>query len=369
VVRRKKGKMKNEYKRVAIKNPFAAQAKILWHTDRLCSFLRNGSTFPVHIEISPTSVCNMSCEWCISSYLRRNEHIQCKTLKRFLYEFRDLGGMAIGWSGGGEPTLYPDFKEVIEEAQFRGLKQGVFTNGLFKDELIEPIGECMDWVRFSLDTTDKEIFCDKKGVRGESYEKVLSNLKSLCEYPARVVVNVELDKWNVTHMEEVIATSKLLGADVVQIRPLMPRPYKKDEMVDSAFFSRCLPLLKRLENMGDEHCQVFISWDKFEDFIAGEPYGRTYDKCQYHHFFCVLNANGDLGVCMYRLDDPNFIFGNVNESSLRSIWNGEKRKAVIQHCNEDIDFSKCQVCCKGGELNKLLHFIRNPDPKSDPDFF
>lgn len=361
--------MKNKtFHSVDKKNPFGAQTKMLWHMDRLCSFKEKGSAFPVHVEISPTNRCNMSCEWCISSYLRGQETLDIKVLKRFLREFHDLGGKAIGWSGGGEPTQYPDFVEAIKEASDIGLKQGLFTNGLFKKSLIETIGENMVWVRLALDTTDKKSFAEKKCVSENALGKVLSNIKGLSEYPARLITNTELAKWNANHMENFVKVSRQYGANIAQIRPVLPRPYKA-EKVDRDFYADYLPKLKQLEKMGDDNFQVFISWDKFEDFVNGKIYGRSYDKCQYHHFFCVLNANGDLGVCMYRLNDPNFIFGNIYETSLEGIWSGKKRKEVIKHCNEKMDFSKCQVCCKGHELNKFLHSLQNPILGSDPDFF
>jgi len=354
--------------RVDRRNPFGAQAKILWHTDRLCSFLREGSAFPVHVEISPTNHCNMSCEWCISSYLRSREFMEITVLKRFLREFHDLGGRAIGWSGGGEPTCHPKLAEAIEEAADVGLKQGLFTNGLFPKRLIKVIGENMVWVRLALDTTNPQSFSQKKGVNEKALGKVLSNIRELSEYPVRVITNAELAEWNADHMENIIKASEQCGADIAQIRPVLPRPYT-EEKINRDFYIAQLQRLREYEEMGGAEFKVFISWDKFEDFINGEPYGRTYDKCQYHHFFCVLNANGDLGVCMYRLNDDNFIFGNIYKKSVKEIWESEKRKKVIKYCNGGIDFSKCQICCKGQELNKFIHFIQNPNLRSDPDFF
>jgi radical SAM protein with 4Fe4S-binding SPASM domain len=286
----------------------------------------------------------------------------------FLNEFRALGGYAIGWSGGGEPTLYPHLAEAIEAAADIGLEQGLFTNGLFSKRLIKVLGENMTWVRFALDTVDKESFSKKRGVTENALGTVLNNMKQLSGYPTRIISNTELAAWNADHMEDFIETSKQYGADIVQIRPALPRPYM-NEKVDRAFYIGQLPKLREYEQMGDKDFQVFISWDKFDDLTRGEPYGRTYDKCQYHHFFCVLNANGDMGVCMYRLDNPNFIFGNIYAKTVKEIWEGNKRKEVIKYCNGQIDFSECQICCKGLELNKILHFIQNPNPKSDPDFF
>lgn len=360
--------MKNKtFHRVDRKNPFGTQVKILWHLDRLCPFIEKGSAFPVHVEISPTNYCNMSCEWCISSYLRSREFMDINVLKRFLNEFYDLGGKAIGWSGGGEPTCYPKLAEAIKEASDIGLKQGLFTNGLFSERLIRVIGENMIWVRLALDTTDKKSFSQKKGVNEKALGKVLNNIKKLSEYPTRIITNTELAEWNANDMEDFIKLSKQYGANIAQIRPVLPRPYMA-EKINRDFYITQLPKLREYEKMGDDNFKVFVSWDKFEDFVNGKPYGRTYDKCQCHHFFCVLNANGDLGVCMYRLDDQNFVFGNVYRQTVKGIWESEKRKETIKYCNDKMDFNKCQVCCKGHEINKFLHFIQNPNPRSDPDF-
>ena len=360
----------NVYGRIDNFNPFGTRTKMLWHTDRLCQFLQTGSTFPVHIEISPTSVCNMNCDWCISSYLRKNEHIDKDLLLMFLLDFKSLGGKAIGWSGGGEPTCYPHLESAILKTDELGLKQGLFTNGLIPKDMIELIGTKMSWIRFALDTTNRTAFCEKKHVAAHVFDDVLHNLEQISSYPARLVVNAELDKWNATHMGDVVDTAFELGADVVQIRPVLPRPYISAENVDTDFYRRMTPMLFALEAQSTLKRQIFISWDKFVVFSdAEDPKQRLYNKCQYHNFFCVLNSNGDLGVCMYRLDDDNFIFGNLHDNTLEDIWRSEKRKSVVTHCNERMDFDKCQICCKGHELNNLLYYIQHPLKRSDPDFF
>ena len=70
---------------------------------------------------------------------------------------------------------------------------------------------------------------------------------------------------------------------------------------------------------------VVVSWDKFED-LERNDFGRTYVKCLYHFFICVLNANGDLCVCMYHLDDQRFTFGNIYLDSIEEIWNSRRRQ-------------------------------------------
>ena len=108
--------------------------------------------------------------------------------------------------------------------------------------------------------------------------------------------------------------------------------------------------------------RVAISWDKFEDVndTTGN-FGRTYSKCLYHYLCCVLNADGDLCVCMYHLGDRAFSFGNIYEQTADEIWAGPKRREVIGMCTSSLDLSSCQVCCKGHEINKLLSQFENLD--------
>ncbi len=95
---------------------------------------------------------------------------------------------------------------------------------------------------------------------------------------------------------------------------------------------------------------------------------RGYDRCVYHYFTCILNADGDLCVCMYHLGDRRFSFGNIYESSVAEIWHSEQRRKVVAMCLNALDFSTCQACCKGHEINKLIHFIDHPDPAADINF-
>jgi len=351
-------------------NPFSLQTKILWHHDRLFNFLNKGSSFPVEIEINPTNYCNEKCVWCISSYSHKKEEgIDKDVLLRFIEEYKEMGGKSIIWSGGGEPTCYPHLKEAILKAAKLGIKQGLMTNGFFNEDLIPILGKHMGWVRFSLDTADKERYKKMKGV--DAFDTVVKNIKLLTKTPVRVVTNMNMAEWNVDEIEKMAEFSKEIGADGFQIRPILGRPYgdSYNKQSDKEFILKQWKRLQDLDKFKEEKFKVFISWDKFHDVIDEENnHGRIYNKCQYHHFIAVLNSNGEFTVCMYRLNDPKFVFGNVNEKSLKEIWNSDKRKEVIDHCDNKIDFSKCQVCCKGHELNKFLHRIQNPIKSSDPDF-
>jgi organic radical activating enzyme len=62
--------------------------------------------------------------------------------------------------GGGEPTVYPKFAEVITRMKAAGLQLGVVTNGTGMGRILEIADhfDGRDWVRLSLDSGSDEIF-------------------------------------------------------------------------------------------------------------------------------------------------------------------------------------------------------------------
>jgi MoaA/NifB/PqqE/SkfB family radical SAM enzyme len=381
-------------------NPFATQAKMLWHLDRLMQWKLTGDTFPVQMEVNLTNHCNEACRWCISAYSHlsnpamtkeererqlgrlqenpafashpeRRRGLELGHLRTFLREAKDSGLKSVAWSGGGEPTTHPQFTEAVRSAAELRLQQGLMTNGLYPPSYVPVIGNNLRWLRVSLDTLDARKYEYHKQTKG--FPSVIQNIKELVSYPVKVGINMNLAAWNVDEVLSMAEWSRDVGAAYFQIRPILGLPfemknngpYRKQPEID--WLRKVKPLLLEAERIRTDKFQVCVSWDKFKD-LEEETFGRTYTKCLYHFFFCVLNADGDLCVCMYHLGDRRFSFGNIYEDSLGRIWRSEKREQVIRMCADNLDLSTCQVCCKGHEINKFLHLVENPDASTDINF-
>ena len=330
------------------KNPYDLKLKLICKENitRLVAYQHTGSCVPISMEISPTNRCNLKCSWCISKQYHRNESLGIDALISFLRQFKQLGGKSITWSGGGEPTRYRYFTEAVLEADRLGIDQGLMTNGLFGKGALNIAGHKMKWIRVSLDTVNRERYKSMKGV--DALDKVMTNIKELSVLPARLIVNMNVAQVNEDEIIDVALKAKELGAGGFQLRPVLPIPSDMTTYIPPGI-QDAVGGLKYLSNDGF-FCN--ISYDKFEDML--QP--REYTSCTYHNFVCVLNANGDISVCMYRLYEDEFTFGNIYENELKAIWVSPKRQEVIKHCT-DMDFSRCQICCKGHELNTFLHYI------------
>lgn len=343
-------------------SPFATQAKILFHMDRVNDWKIQGcySSRPLAVEINLTDYCNLDCQWCISSnYIKKTSQDKEK-LFDFLSDFKALGGKSITLSGGGEPTTYPFFTEIVEKAVSLKLNIGLMTNGVFSPKLLKVIGENLTWVRVSLDTVNKEKYKQWKGL--DCVDIVLDHIERLSEYPVKLGVNCNVSAgMDVNDIVDFIAATKELDVDYIQFRPILPRYYMEETIEINQ------PVWDFLQEKYLHDPIMAFSFDKLADLSNGSS-KFPYKSCEGHFFSFVLDSNGDVNVCMYHTENDKFIMGNINTSSFVDIWLGAKRRLVADNCR-NLDFeSECQVCCKLHELNKFLEFYMNPDKSMDINF-
>jgi radical SAM protein with 4Fe4S-binding SPASM domain len=347
----------NNYLRLKGGNPFGSQAKMLHHLDRLEEYRTTGDSRPILCEVNLTNQCRLKCEWCISSNFEGPATLEPGPALRFFREFHALGGQAVTFSGGGEPTEHYAFRVLAQGAKTTGLALGLMTNGAFSETLVSDIGKGFDWLRVSLDTVDPDEYTRWKGV--PLVGNVLRNLKELKRYPVKVGVNV-----NVTARHTREGVAQLIAevsdkADYLQFRPVLPRYYLGEEPETN---TDVWDWLKEVT----APVPINLSSDKLNDIETREFF--PFRSCDGHVFNPVLDANGDLVSCMYHPGEPEFVFGNIYQNTLREIWSSGRRQTAMRHI-EELDYREsCQICCKLTELNRLLDFIGHPEETPDISF-
>ncbi len=350
-------KLTNNYVRLKGNNPFGAQAKMLLYTDRLNEYLTKGDTRPIEMEINLTNRCNLSCFWCINQNFRNQEELDDEALCKFMQSFRAMGGKSLVFSGGGEPTLYSYFEAVTVVARLEGIKLGLMTNGIYPKSFTDLIGNNFQWVRFSLDTLDSEKYKKWKGADG--VRKVLDNICALSGYPVHVGVNCNI---SLEHTIKDIKSFLWLKNVVsyLQFRPVLPRYFLKESTKINK------ELWKYLAKHKHKIDFINLSNDKLSDLKTKTYF--PFRSCEGHFFVPVLNANGDVCVCMYHPDDQRFVFGNIYKTDFKKVWKSARRKKVIEFVR-GLDYHKhCQICCKLTETNRFLDYIRNPEEVRDHEF-
>jgi organic radical activating enzyme len=296
-------------------DPFA---KLLRNGDRVKSWLETGKSIPILAEIAPTGYCNASeldCPWCSFKNSRESRQISSKTMIRVLEDIAKFGIKAINWTGGGEPTIHPNFGEFVRSAQQNGLKQGLFTNGFTKI----PEQEAFEWIRISLTR--------------RNYKAIKRP-----EVPFGICLNQTKDQ-SADELRKLCSDARDFGAVYFQVRPALANFYETQSCLETPEF------LKEYET---DQFEVYVTPYKYKEYLQK----RAYSKC-FGYFFCPsINWRGQLGVCLYLMMlDGKFMFGDLNNENFSEIWS---------RIPDFIDvIPECQICCKNHEINRGLFAAKN----------
>ncbi|RLA52397.1 MAG: hypothetical protein DRR42_07645 [Gammaproteobacteria bacterium] len=124
-------------------------------------FTRVPDIAPISINLDLTTACNFACDHCVDlDILNTGIRFDHGKLLSSLELMAKKGLRSVIVIGGGEPTLYPKFTEVIRFMKDLGLQVSIVSNGTGNDKIAE-VADCMDendWVRLSLDSGTDETF-------------------------------------------------------------------------------------------------------------------------------------------------------------------------------------------------------------------
>jgi len=153
------------------------------------------------MTIQITDRCNLSCEKCNKRSFENRDMPFDKVIE-IINQGKALGLRHIHFTGG-EPTLYPEFHEVVRHCVSKGIRVDMSTNGYFNEDVMKKIVDAginsinVSWddiwkkppcIDFVFDY-DRDIFLNHM-VMPSSYFKLVDFLIYVMQYPK--IVDVQL---------------------------------------------------------------------------------------------------------------------------------------------------------------------------------
>lgn len=180
--------------------------------------IRGNRRFPMVLMLEPLYACNLACLGCAME--RHTGKVEDRLQLSKCFEAAEACGAPIVSICGGEPTLYPELKELITGIIERRRHIYLCTNALLLDTKvfgkIAPhkrltINVHLDGLRHTHDTV-----CDRQGV----FEKAISMIKEGKTLGYHVTTNTTVFKdTEIQEIEELCATVSQLGVDGMLIAP------------------------------------------------------------------------------------------------------------------------------------------------------
>ncbi len=159
-------------------------------------------------ELSP--MCNLACKMC---YVRKTpaevkaHHRPIMTLDQWkrLGDQAEEAGTLFLLLTGGEPFLWPDFRELYEYLHRKGFLISINTNGSLIDE---DTVECLlehppARINITLYGASEEAYHNLCGVSGV-FERIAQNVDRLLEAGIHIKLNSSLTQYNATDLEKIL---------------------------------------------------------------------------------------------------------------------------------------------------------------------
>lgn len=94
------------------------------------SWFSGARVVPNHLQLNITNKCNLKCNFCSCADRDLSQWLTKEKILSELTTFRDIGGKSVTIAGGGDPTVHPQFDEIIGAIHDLGIKIGLVTNGI-----------------------------------------------------------------------------------------------------------------------------------------------------------------------------------------------------------------------------------------------
>lgn len=305
---------------------------------------QNQSAISGSLELLP--VCNMNCDMCYVrlSYDEMMRQGGVRTLDEWLHIARQMweAGVLFLLLTGGEPLLYPNFKELFLELKKMGMILTINTNGTLIDEdMAEFFGKNKPRrINITLYGTSEKTYEELCHYPG-GYEKVLKGIRLLKEQNVDVKLAGSLTKKNKEEIFTFVEVGKRLGCPVRIDTYMMPAVRERQNSYN--FQARLAPkeaakirMYALKAEMGEELFKRYM-----EEMILKVEY-MTREEDNPGHMNCfagrssfTINWKGEMRPCVI-LNEPSISVMKVGFQEAWKYMTRETKKIVLN--------PKCSTC-------------------------
>jgi MoaA/NifB/PqqE/SkfB family radical SAM enzyme len=343
------------------------RAKVFKHLDRVAAWQAGHTPAPVSIEWDLSNRCSLGCQDCHFAHTHTKGPWVAKSrflpmhfesvgdladaslVKRSLTDVAVAGVQSVIWSGGGEPTLHPDWRAIVKHAAGVGLQQGMYTlGGHLTEDSAQELANYAAFVVVSLDAADGDAYADEKGVPRERFAAACQGIHWLANAGATVGVSFLLHAYNWRRAEAMVSLARTLGATYATFRPAIrfkaSMPCIADD--DPSWVSQAWPTLSGLAAMSD----VEIEPQRFAAYRDWTGHG--YQHCLGIRLNATITPDGRVWICPNRRGMPESCLGDLRAESFGTIWARHPARFRVDDA--------CRVMCRLHPVNETLADIEAP---------
>lgn len=344
--------------------------KAINHMDRILAHGLGKATYPVHVEIHPTTRCNHRCKRCAAVIPKipggerlelaysRDTDIPLHRLLDIIDEFADCGVKAVTLCGGGEPMIYRGIHELLSKIIDRKIALGIITNlNLDLDPALTELLKRAVFIRVSLDAADEGTYrVLHRPQDGGDFARVLRNIRLLQHDGLDLGINYLVQKENYLHVEKAAALARDLGVAYIRFTPAHTIQEGREYL---PIWDEIVSQFEKARRYDGERFTVLGAVERFRNMVENR---KDYARCVYHEFHPILGADMSLYPCCVLNYFKGFDIVSLAKRSFSEAWNDPARRRF----SSTLDPSLCPPCWFDAQ-NRLMNYMVLED-KRHADF-
>ncbi len=339
--------------------------KLMFHPREVVRWLKGDAVYPLYVEISPSGACNHRCRFCALDFMGyESRFLETTILKERITELAAVGVKSIMYAGEGEPLLHPDIAEIVIHTREVGIDVAVTTNGtLLGRAVFSEICGSLSWLRVSLNAGCPETYAGLHRTRPDDFDTVVGVLSTASEIirateaSCTLGVQMVLLPENAGEAVRLASIVKAAGAHYFSVKPHSQHPGSRNREYEKIDYAPFMSLSGELASLADDSFHVIFRTRAMDKTSAGK---RGYDRCNALPFWSYIDAGGSVWGCSSHLGDRRFWLGNIVESRIKDIWQGDVRKNFMVGVAREFNPSLCRVNCRMDEVNRYLWDLAHP---------
>ncbi len=336
--------------------------KLIFHPERVAGWQRGENIYPIELEVSLTNACNHRCIFCAVDYTGYQPTMLDKDiLKKNIPEFAKKGVKSIIYAGEGEPLLHKNAPDIINRTKENGIDAAMSTNGvLLTPDVSKECLASLTWIRFSTAAITDRTYEKIHQCRQGDLSLVLSNMEEAVrvkrDQKASTTIGVQLlllpdNKREVVPMAKEL---KQIGVDYFTVKPFSQHPQSRNILqVD---YQEMMDVEQELIELATEDYKIYFRAHSMQKLTCR----RDYSQCLALPFMVYIDAKGNLWPCIVFMGNKELSYGNLYQESFQDIWEGDRRKQLVEYFSKMDLEQNCRELCRLDEMNKYLNELKHP---------
>lgn len=336
--------------------------KLIYHPDVVARWMKGENIYPIEIEISPSGACNHRCIFCAVDYIGYQPNFLDKNIiLRDISRMSKKGLKSVICSGEGEPLLNKDMPDIANSIKACGIDVAMSSNGaLFTKEIASDCLEAFTWIRFSVASMEERSYDKIQRGKFGDLDRVRTNLgeavKIKKDRKLKTTLGVQclLLPDNMSQLPDMAKQLREIGVDYLTVKPYSQHLHSKNTFqID---YEAMLELEQELKQYVTHNFAIYFRANSMKKM----HHEKCYKKCYGLPFMTHIDAKGNVWPCVAHIGAEEFCYGNIYEQTFEEIWEGERRRQIIDKLNS-LEINKvCREACRLDEINKYLNELKHP---------